>query len=178
MADSSSVAQLSAPKAALVTVVVLVLVAILIGIYTLLDIKPLFAGFLFALYWAAIKHADFKEFTPSLVGGLGGLALAAALHHLPQIYGTPGLIAALLAVVIAIYMQIRHTLPLLVNAAFMLYLTVGTIPAVGAQEDYPGMASALVIGAAYCGGLIWLMGRLSGAGAKTKSATHPDTRVG
>lgn len=174
MADTSPGAQLSVPKAALVTVAVLVVVAILIGIYTLLGIEPLFAGFLFALYWTAIKHADFKEFMPSLIGGLGGLALAAALHHLPQIYGTPGLVAALAAIVVAIFVQIRNSAPLLVNAAFMLYLTVGTIPAVGAMENYPGMAFALVVGAAYCGGLIWLMGRLSGAG-KAKSAAQADS---
>lgn len=169
MADTSPAPQLSVLKAALVTVAVLVVVAILIGIYTLLGIKPLFAGFLFALYWTAVKHADFKEFAPSVIGGLGGLALAAALHHLPQMYGTPGLAAALAGIVVAIFVQIRNSAPLLVNAAFMLYLTVGTIPAVGAMEDFPGMAFALVVGAAYCGGLFWLMGRLSGR-AKSQPA--------
>ena len=169
MADTSPAAQLSAPKAALITVAVLVIVAILIGIYTLLNITHLFAGFLFALYWTAIKHADMKEFAPSLIGALGGLALAAALHHLPQMYGTPGLAAALAGVILAIFVQIRNSAPLLVNASFMLFLTVGTIPAVGALEDYPGLALALVVGAAYCGGLVWLMGRLNG-GAKAKAA--------
>jgi len=174
MEGSSPEARLSPAKAALITGAVIVVVAILIGIYYLLDIKPLFAGFLFALYWAGIKHSDLKEFTPALVGGLGGLALAAGLHHLPQLYGTAGMAAALAVVVWAIYTQIRNSLPMLVNPAFMLYLTVGTIPAVGAQEDYPGMAFALVVGAAYCGGLIWLMGRLSGASAKAQ----PDTNAG
>ncbi|HEY4546597.1 MAG TPA: hypothetical protein VIG90_09260 [Pedomonas sp.] len=177
MADTSSGAQLSAPKAALITAAVLVVVAILIGIYMLLDITPLFAGFLFALYWAGIKHTDFKEFAPALVGGLGGLALAAGLHHLPQLYGNAGLAAALVVVVLAIYAQIRNSVPLLVNASFMLYLTVGTIPAVGAQEDYPGMAFALIVGAAYCGGLVWLMGRLAGAKAQT-AAPQTDTSLG
>lgn len=167
MADTSSVARISAPKAALITAAVVVVVALLIGAYYLLNIQPLFAGFLFALYWAAIKHSDFKEFAPSLVGALGGLALAAGLHYLPQLYGNAGMAAALAIVIWAIYTQIRNSLPLLVNAAFMLYLTVGTIPAVGAQEDYLGMAFAVVVSAAYCGGLIWLIGRLGTAKAQT-----------
>lgn len=178
MAETSSGAQLSAPKAAMITAAIIVLVAILVGIYVALGIEAMYAGFLFSLYWGAVKHVDLKEFLPSLVGSLGGLALAAGLHHLPQLYGTPALVAALVAIILAIYAQIRNSVPFLVNTAFMLYLTIGTIPAVGAREDYPGMAYSLVIGAAFCGGLVWLMGRLNGGAAKTAPATQPDSTVG
>lgn len=170
MAHNPSAAAPSVAKSILITVAILVIVALLVTIYTLLGIEPLFAGFLFALYWTAIKGGDFKEFLPTLVGGLGGLGLAAALHHLPLIYGPNGLYAALAAIVLAIFLQVRNTVPVLINTPFMLYLTVGTIPAVGKMEDYPGMAFALLIAAAFAGGLMWLMGRLSGNSSKTQAA--------
>jgi len=178
MEDNVSAARLSAPKALLVTLGILVAVAALIGLYVLLDVKPLFAGFLFALYWMGVKHCDLKEFLPSVVGALGGLALAAGLHYLPLHYGNPGLFAALAVVVLAIFMQVRNSLPQLVNLSFMLYLTVGTIPAVAALNDYPGMAYALLVAAAFCGGLIWLMGRVSGASKAQPATAQPDSKVG
>lgn len=155
-------------KSILITLGILVIVAILLGIYKLLGIEPFFAGFFFALYWTGLKGGDFREFLPSVVGGLGGLGLAAALHHLPQLHGAAGLSAALGAIVLAIFLQVRGTLPVLINMAFMLFLTVGTIPAVSNMEDYPGMALALVVTAAFAGGLLWLAGRIGAGGGKPR----------
>ncbi|MDB5577012.1 MAG: hypothetical protein JWR80_2188 [Bradyrhizobium sp.] len=133
------------------------LIAAYMALGTVLGIASLFAGIFFLLYWAGIKHADPKEFAPALLGGLGGLILAFLLHVLPVDFGAIGMAAALLLVVAAVYVQLRALCPLVINLAFMLHLTLGTVPSVAKDADFIGMGMAILLAASFFGGLLFLV---------------------
>ena len=149
----------SAGRALLMLPVIAGLIAAYMALGNMLGIVSIFAGFFFLLYWAGIKHADPGAFAPTLLGGLGGLVLAFLLHVLPADFGAIGGAAALLLVVTAIYIQIRELFPLVINLAFMLYLTLGTVPAVAETADFIGMGIAVLLAASFFGGLMFLVGR-------------------
>jgi hypothetical protein len=152
---------LSAGRALLMLPIIAGLIAAYMALGSMLGIASLFAGFLFLLYWAGIKHADPKEFAPALLGGLGGLVLAFLLHVLPADFGAIGMAAALLLVVVAVYVQLRELCPLVINLAFMLHLTLGTVPPVAKEADFIGMGTAVLLAASFFGGLLYLVRRLN-----------------
>lgn len=153
--------RIGAMQALIVTLVLIPLIAAYLAIGTAIGLEPLFAGFLFSLYWGAFKGMALPEFWPALAGSLAGLGLAALMHILPLHIGVAGMAIALLAIVAAVYLYILQAWPLVANHALLLFLTVGTIPALQAQADFAAMAAAVLLGAAYCGGLTLLMSRFS-----------------
>ena len=142
---------------------VIVAVAALIGIGMALELSALHGGFLFVLYWTGFCHAEIEKFMPALVGSLGGLAMCYLLKTLPvTLGGTVGMAIALGLVLLAIYAIIMGWVPLLVNNAFMLFLTVGTIPALQEGITLSQMARAVVVAAIYVGALVLLGKKLGG----------------
>lgn len=158
--ETSATPPPSVGKALIMLPIIAALIAGYIAIGGLLGIEALFAGFFFLLYWAGIRHGDPREFAPTLIGALGGLALAWLLHMLPASFGAPGIVAGLLLVVAAVYAQIRHSWPLMINLAFMLFLTLGTATPVAKEADFIGMGFAILLSAAYFGGALFLVARL------------------
>ncbi|AZI35145.1 hypothetical protein NT2_08_01260 [Caenibius tardaugens NBRC 16725] len=152
---------LTPAKGFAVLIGVIVAVAALIGIGVALELSALYAGFLFALYWTGLCHADFKQFVPALVGSLGGLGLAYGLSALPVALGGAGMALALALVLLAIYAIIMGWVPVLVNNAFMLFLTVGSIPVLHEQTTLGAMAWAVVVAAVYLGALVMLGKKLA-----------------
>ena len=153
---------LTPAKGLAVLIGVIVAVAALVGIGIALELSALYGGFLFALYWTGLCHADFKQFVPALVGALGGLGLAYGLSALPvALGGTVGMALALALVLLAIYAIIMGWVPVLVNNAFMLFLTVGSIPALHEQTTLGAMAWAVVVAAVYLGALVMLGKKLA-----------------
>ncbi len=149
-------ARLTPLKGLLVLLGVVGVVAVLVGIGIALQLSALYAGFLFALYWTGVHHAAADQFLPSLVGSLGGLALAYGLEALPAALGeTTGMAIALILVLLAIYAIIMRWVPILINYAFMLFLTVGSIPALHDGASLGAMAYAVIVAAAYTGALIF-----------------------
>ena len=57
---------------------------------------------------------------------------------------------------IAVYLLVRGQFPMLVNNALMLFLTIGAIPMVAREADWLDMAAAILLAAAYTGGLLWV----------------------
>lgn len=142
---------------------VVVAVAALIGIGVALDLSALYGGFLFVLYWTGLCHAQPGQFWPAVIGALGGLALAWSITALPALLGaTAGMAAVLGLVLLAVYMLIMRWAPLLVNNAMMLFLTVGSIPALQEGATLSQMARAVVVAAAYVGALVLAGRRLAG----------------
>lgn len=160
----------SAGKALIMLPVIAALIAGYIAIGGLLGIEALFAGFFFLLYWAGIRHADPKEYAPALLGGLSGLVLAWLLHMLPAKFGIAGMTAAILMVFAAVYMQIRNSFPLVINLAFMLFLTLATVPILAQEADFVGMGAAILLSAGYFGGALFLVAKL---GRGRTAATEP-----
>lgn len=153
--------RVGAVQALIVTLVLVPLIAAYLAIGAAIGLEPLFAGFLFSLYWGAFKGMALPEFWPALAGSLAGLGLAALMHILPLHIGIAGMAIGLLLIIAAVYLYILQAWPFVANHALLLFLTVGTIPALQSQADFAGMAAAVLLGAAYCGGLMLLMTRFS-----------------
>jgi hypothetical protein len=131
-----------------VLLAVIVGVAIYLGIHHLLHIEAGYAGFLLLLYWSGIKGSAPAELTPAFFGALGGVLLAYLLWFLPTVMGGGGAIVALLAIIVAVYMLIMGWMPMVVNNAMMLLLTVGTIGAIQTRADFAGMAASVLLAGA------------------------------
>lgn len=153
-------APVSHGKAMMFLGIIILGVAVYIGLASVLGMTSFYGGFLFIFYWTAIKHADLKEYWPCVVGGLTGLGLAWALHNLPLQFGTVGLVAALVGVLFVIYASIIGWVPLFVNMATMLFLTVGTIPALQGADEFRGFVLSVVYGAALIGVVMFAVARL------------------
>jgi hypothetical protein len=149
----------AAAGAVVLIVVVILLAAYLIG-GTMLHVAPLYAGLFFAVYWGNIKKADLAEWLPAVLGGLGGLFLAWGLVIGKAQYGSAGLLVMLALIILALYLDIIQIMPLVFNASFMTYLTLGGIPAVVAQNDFPMMIVAMLGSAAFFGGFVLMFERL------------------
>jgi hypothetical protein len=144
------------------------LIAILIPIiagYIFLGIsiglQSLFGGFLFATYWGAVKKSDITEFVPTLVGGLTGIAIAYQLYVLPLMFGKAGLVVGVILSIVPLYPLMRNKVQLFLNPAFIVFLTVATIPAIAAQHDYLGMATGTIFGAAYSRIILYIVTSIS-----------------
>ena len=61
----------------------------------------------------------------------------------------------IILVLLAIYAIIMKWLPILINYAFMLFLTVGSIPALHNDTTLWAMACAVIVPAAYTGALVF-----------------------
>jgi hypothetical protein len=65
-------------------------------------------------------------------------------------------------------MDIGGWFPLIFNPPFMLYVTIGGIPAVAGEGDFPGMIVAMLLAAAIFGGAVFAAARLQGARAENQ----------
>ncbi|MBU3948005.1 MAG: hypothetical protein KJ882_05745 [Proteobacteria bacterium] len=145
-------------KGLIIVVAVAVVVAIYLAITHSMGISEFWAGFLWLFYWAGVEQMSFDRIDDSIIGSTAGLLTAFLLHAFPQILGTTGLILALGLVVVLVYCLVMGWAKKLVNNATMLFLTVGTIPHLQANGDFPRMFSALIVGIIFFGGLLWLGG--------------------
>ncbi len=137
----------------------LLVVAAIIGWIVLgskIGVISFFASFLFLWYWAAVEQADFKQWPQCLIGALVGLALAWQSTYLPAHFGTPGMVAGIGILLVAIYVQIMNWVPIAVNRATMLYLTVFGAPALLNKLDVGEAALAIGGSAVFFAGVVKL----------------------
>ena len=160
------------PSAGKALITLPILVIAVIG-YTLLSrlfgIIEDYAGIFFLLFWVLIEDTDPKEFAPTLLGSLGGLIPGYALHVMPEIFGTAGLVAVILVALGLIYVQMRDLLPILINIPFMLMFMLSSVPPVAEQANFVGLALSILLSGAYFGGLLFIVNRLS----QPKGAAEP-----
>jgi hypothetical protein len=121
-----------------------------------LGIVSFFASFLFLWYWAAVEQADFKQWPQCLIGALVGAGLAWQSHYLPVHFGTGGLVAGVGILLVAIYVQIMNWVPIAINRATMLYLTVLGAPALLEKLNVAETSLAIVGGAIFFAGAVKL----------------------
>lgn len=142
----------------IITIVAIAVIAgwIFIGL-KLLGISSFFASWLFYWYWAAVEEADLKQWPQSALGALVGLALAWQSSWLAGEFGTQGLIAGLIVIVIAVYIQIMNWVPLAINRSAMLFLTVLAAPIILDKLDPVEMSKAIALSALYFGGIVKLV---------------------
>jgi hypothetical protein len=133
-----------------------------------LGITSFYASFLFLWYWAAVEQADFKQWPQCVIGALVGLGLAWQSHYLPVHFGTPGMIAGITILLIAIYVQIMNWVPIAINRAAMLYLTVLGAPALLDELNTAEVGLAIAGGAVFFAGVV----KLAFLYAARKAAAH------
>ncbi len=138
--DDAKAGGLTPGKGLIVLAIVIVAVAAFIAISAALGLTAVFGGFLFAFYFTGLCHAAPDKFLPASVGAFVGMGIAFALMALPAGFGVPGMIAALIVVLGAVYALIMGWVPVAINNATMLYLTVGTIPALQERGTLAEMA--------------------------------------
>jgi len=134
-------------RAALALPCVALMVGGYIGLAALCHLQEVYAGLVFSLLWGAIYRADFAELPQAFLGALCGIVLAYAYQRAP-------IFAAMALILAAVYCLLLGRLPLLINNAGMLFLTIGTIPEIQAHANFPRAALAVTLAALYFGGLI------------------------
>lgn len=155
----ASAAPMSPLKGALALVSVVILVAGYIALATLLRVQALFAGFVFSLLWGAIHKASFKEFPQVLGGCLFGILLGYIYHSAPTYIPHYGLAVVFLFILGSIYFYLLGWLPIIINDSALMFLTLGTIAEIQESENFGQMAVAVLLSAAYFGGVIYLLTR-------------------
>ena len=122
-----------------------------------LGLKSLFPGTLLLFYWAAVKHFEMRELPAATLGALGGVLNASLFVILIPVMGQGiAALCALLLLAVALYCLLVGWLPHIFNNAYMLLITVASIPEILGTGRFAGMALAVLFGAAYFGGLVGL----------------------
>lgn len=122
-----------------------------------LGAEVFFASFLLLWYWATVEKAEFSGLPASLIGALVGVGLAWQSGWFVGHYGMPnGLIMGLVPIVIALFLVIMNWVPLAFNGAAMLFLTVLGAPALAKNTDFIVLSKAVVLGAVFFAGVVWL----------------------
>ena len=134
--------------------IVILAVAAFIGISTAVGLTSVYGGFLFVFYFAGLCHAAPDKFAPAVAGAFCGLGIAFLLAELPAMMAHVGMVLALVLVLAAVYALIMGWAPLLVNHAAMLFLTVGTIPALQQKTTLADMALSVALAAGLMGALL------------------------
>jgi len=130
-----------------------VFVAVLIGLYSVLNIGMFNYGMFFLLYWAAILHQDRSAYLPSVLGGVGGTLLGGLLLSAPSLAGVGGAILSNILLAAVLFCYMRAQVRLIVNNAMMLFLTASTIPELHVANNVWTMVKSLLLAAAYMGGI-------------------------
>ncbi len=140
------------------SLIFLVVVVAIVGLTALatagFGLKSLFAAFLFAWYWANVEAMRFDRLPAALVGALVGVGLAWLLQVLPALHGQAGGLLALLAILVALFVQIQNWLPTLCNVSTMLFLTVMAAPVLVEKTDFLDVALSILLGAGFFAGLV------------------------
>ncbi|PKB25469.1 hypothetical protein B0I00_0669 [Novosphingobium kunmingense] len=153
-----------------------ILIVVLIGliVWTVLMTRfvtplSLFGGYLMLWYWANIEQLAIRRLPAALVGAMTGIALAWILVYAPAHYGTAGLIIGLLALIVALYLDILKAVPFAINAATMLYVTVAAAPLIQLKVDWIELILATIGGGLFFAGFVesikWLAGKVFGTPA-------------
>jgi len=138
-------------------VAALVSVASYGGLTATAHLQHVYAGFVFALVWGGFHHAALKEIPQILCGALLGITLAYLFQTIPGIYPHYGSAGVEVFALACVYCLLAGWFKFVINNAAMLFLIIGTIPAVQAKESFPQMGMAVIIAALYFGALAYGM---------------------
>jgi amino acid transporter len=143
--------------------------AIFITLNYALNIRSIWAPFLFLTYWGSVEQLNFRKLPACIVGAVVGLAVSYGLQALPAMMGPAGMAVVLLIIVAMVYFVIMGWLTIAVNPMSLLFLTVATIPVVQEHEAFPKLFAALAVGIVYFSGLAWVAQRFT----QPRSAKQP-----
>jgi hypothetical protein len=141
-------------KAAMITLAVVVVIAAYLGLTFVLGIKQYWVGFVFLSQWGLMEQCRTDRLPHSIGGAVAGTLIAFTPSQLPLLLGaTPGLVVMLAIMLWAIYAIVIGWLPLLINPAAMIFLTVITIPEIVAGAAPLAIMEGLAAGVIFFGGI-------------------------
>lgn len=141
----------SAGMAAIVTAVIVAALVGFIALGSAVGIGALYGGFLLLWYWSTVDKLEMKAAPGTIIGALAGIATAWLLQY-AAVSGQSALTMVGLAwIVVALFLSIVNWVPMLVNPAFMLFLTIGAAPLLLAGESYPGVIGGMALAIVYFG---------------------------
>ena len=147
-----------------ITAIVLVLIVawIVLGLSVLhLHDTSLVGGFLMLWYWANNEQLEIKRLPAALIGAVVGIGLGWALVYGAANYGSTGLTAAVLLLVLALYLDVIKAVPLVVNTSTMLFVTLAAAPLVQLHVDWPELLISTVVGGLFFGLVVEGLKRLA-----------------
>jgi hypothetical protein len=142
--------------AVLVTLGLLAVIGGYIAIGVAAGIAPLYAGFLILWYFGSVDNLESKSLPALFLGALAGLATSWLVQYGAGHWGTFGALPGLAIIIVAIVFQLAGWLPLVINRAYMLYVTVMGAVTLQLHEDFGQVALAIVAGTLYFGGIVYL----------------------
>lgn len=147
-------------------VLALIVFWIVVGLQVLhIHDTALVGGFLMLWYWANNEQLQFKRLPAAIIGALVGIFLGWFLVYGTLTYGNTGLIAGLLLLVLALYLDIIKAVPLVVNTSTMLYVTIAAAPLVQLHVDWMELVISTVIGGLFFGLVVEGLQRLAARAA-------------
>ena len=143
--------KLGVPMTLLVLVGTVVFMSAFMATYKALGVGMPYVGLFFLLYWAAMLHQDFKQFLPTVFGGLVGTGLAWLLMAMPHLQGQAGSLGAYGALGVVLFCYISGRALLFVNHGTMLFVLLAIIPEARVENNVVVMMKSLVLAAGFMG---------------------------
>ena len=135
---------------------VVALSLLFVGLNAVAGSAEFYIGFLFALYWLGIRHADPKAFPGAVAGAVFGLVVALALQLATRQWGMVGGAVLFLSMLTTIlFFQFQGAFKFFINDATTLILIAATIPHIQNHADFKGLFISLALGIVYFRGLAW-----------------------
>jgi hypothetical protein len=167
MSDSAPTPAAEAPPpgklaalAILAVVIGLIVVWIVIASQFIAD-TSLVGGFMLLWYWATIDKLDTARLPAAIFGAVVGIALAWFLVWGAATYGAVGLTTALLLLLFTLYLDILKAVPLAINAATTLFLTLAAAPLVQLHVNWGELVLSTVAGGVFFGAVAEGMKRIA-----------------
>jgi hypothetical protein len=150
-----------AALAILGVVIGLIVVWVVIATQFIAD-TSLVGGFMLLWYWATIDKLETARLPAAIFGAVVGIALAWFLVWGAATYGAVGLTAALLLLLFTLYLDILKAVPLAINAATTLFLTLAAAPLVQLHVNWGELVLSTAVGGLFFGAVAEGMKRLAG----------------
>ena len=133
-------------------VVVLIVAWVVLGTQVLqLQDTSLVGGFMMLWYWANNEQMEISRLPAAIFGAVVGIGLAWFLVYGAVHYGAAGLTAAVLLLILALYLDIIKAVPLAVNTSTMLFVTLAAAPLVQLHVDWIELVLSTVAGGLFFG---------------------------
>jgi hypothetical protein len=128
--------------------------------------KTLVGAFMFLWYWANNEQLQFNRLVPAMLGSLVGIGIAWLLWYGTVTGGSMGLIG-LGALIVALYLDVIKAVPIAINTATMLFVTLAAAPLIqfGLVSEtgnlWPKLVMSTVLGGLFFAGAVWGLQKLA-----------------
>lgn len=154
--DAPAAAGMGLGMAAGVTVGIVLLIVGFIALGAAFGLVPLYAGFLLLWYFGSIDVLETGALPALFVGAVCGTLTAWLLQYGLATWGPVGTLPALVVIIAAIFVQLLGRLPIAINRAYMLYVTVLAAPLLQREESFERVLVVIVLATLYFGGIVWI----------------------